>query len=128
MRRVWAISLAVLIVTQALSAAVPMLHTPAPAKPAHHHGAHDCCPKPVVQVRNCCPKTVACPHQNHSAGACCCAESNPSSVPTRKAAPIPDAGAVEFVINPNTGRADEVIHGTRGAPLDNSPPVLVLRN
>lgn len=128
MRRVLAIVVAVLIVTQALSAAVPMLHTPAPIPKAHHHGAHDCCPKPVVQVRDCCPRTVACPHQDHSAGACCCSESNPTSVPTRKVAPAPHADAVEFIMNPNTGQTDEVIHGGRGAPLDNSPPVLVLRN
>ncbi len=128
MRRVLIIAVAMLIVTQALTAAVPMLHMLAPVKPAHQHGAHDCCPKPVVQVRDCCPKTVACPHQGHSAGACCCSESNPSSAPVRKAAPVPDAGPVEFIMNPKTGQPDETIHGSRAVPLDNSPPVLPLRN
>ena len=128
MRRVLIIAVAVLIVAQSLPAAVPMLHMPLLAKPTPHHGAHDCCPKPVVQVRDCCPKAVACPHQDHSAGSCCCSESDTSSAPVRKTVTVPDAGAIEFVVNPKTGQTEEIIHGSRGAPPDNSPPILVLRN
>ena len=128
MRRTLSIAAALLVLTQALAAGVPMLHQPAAMPATHQHGRHDCCRKPVVEVRNCCPKTVACPQQQHAAGACCCAESSPSSSPVRKAVPVSDAGAVEVVVNPKTGQTDEIINGPRAVPLDNSPPVLVLRN
>src|SRR5690242_5644956 len=129
MRRIFSIALVVLVLAQTLMAATPMLHGTSPVKKAHEHGAHDCCPKPVVQVRNCCPKTIACPHQGHAAGACCCAESNTPGLLTRKTVINTDA-AISAPLDLNN---DAVIAGTSSSPPveippDNSPPVLVLRN
>ena len=130
MRRILSIAAAVLVLAQALAASVPMLHPPAAQKAVHQHGKHDCCPKPVVEVRNCCPKVIACPHQKHSAGACCCAESGGAAIPSRKT--MGDLGPAVTAL-PSAADPYDVQHGwmavnSPGPPLDNSPPILVLRN
>ena len=124
-----AIAAMLLLLAQAMTASVPMLH-PAPAQQSHHaHGKHDCCPKPVVKMADCCPRAVACPHQDHGAGACCCAESGETAVPSRiqgsvsplATATAPAAQSPKSDVNARSSSPDQ-------APLDNSPPVLVLRN
>ena len=129
MRRTFSIAVVVLVLTHALMAATPMLHGNSPVKKAQGHGAHDCCPKPVVQVRECCPKTIGCPHQGHGAGACCCAESNTPGLLTRRTVIHVDAS----IGTPMDMNHDAAIAGISSSPPvdippDNSPPVLVLRN
>ena len=129
MRRTLSIAAAILVLTQALAAGVPMLHQPPPPK-AHVHAGHECCPKPVVEVRNCCPTTVACPQRNHSAGACCCAESGGTAVPSRKVIGnvVPAVVPLAIVYSLNDAQQGWALAWSSGPPLDNSPPILVLRN
>ena len=130
MRRLLSIAAVLLLVTQAVMASVPMLHQPVapPHKAAHAKSAHDCCPKPVVKAKDCCPRAISCPHPNHGARACCCAESGETAVPSRRivvnAVVVPTVRL--FDKDRRAGGALDANPG--GSPLDNSPPVLVLRN
>ena len=130
MRRILSLTAVLLVLTQALAAAVPMLHQPEPPKATHAHGKHDCCPKAVVEVRDCCTRIVACPHQRHSAGACCCVESGDTAVPARKTISNANpamAGIVATLPGESTSQ-DWSPAAALGSPPDNSPLVLVLRN
>jgi len=129
-KRLLSITAVLLVLAQALAAAVPMLHPTAAAKTTHAHGKHDCCPKPVVEVRNCCPLTVTCPHQQHSAGTCCCADSGDTPVPSRKTIGNAGPALAQLVAALPDKIASRYQSSTAPSepPPDNSPPVLVLRN
>jgi hypothetical protein len=129
MRRALSIAAMLLLLAQAVAASVPMIHPaqPAPMK-AHAHGKHDCCPPPKFTAPECCPRAVACAMRHHGAGACCCAGPEETAAPTRQStAPVPAAyPAAASIPSPPSLYGDAAIAGR--IPLDNSPPVLVLRN
>jgi len=106
----------------------------APTMPSHHrHGAlagHSCCPPAHKISAACCAQAGDCPapdRHNNNEG-CCCVSGNGSS-PFLPIGRFPQpALAVSYAFAAIADAVSDLPQPVLLLPLDNSPPVLVLRN